>query len=368
MAAPATAQATRGGLWAGVMVLGFGAVVVMLLLYLAGFFSPKIKATTAAGLSTTSRPAATCCVKLVEMPVVESAVGSIRAVHETTLAAKLTARVTRMELKAGQTVHAGDLLLQLDDRDIRAKQLQAQAGLAAAEAQLKQAQIDEKRVADLIKAAAANQQEYERVETALRYAEAEVQRNRETLNEAVAVMDYATITAPFDGLVVDKRVDVGDTVIPGQVLAALYDPSRMQLIATVRESLALRLQLGQTLGVQVDALGKSWEGEVSEIVPESLSASHSFQVKVTGPCPPGIYPGMFGRLLIPNGQEQVVLLPVRAVRQVGQIELVDVVTPAGTERRAVRSGRTFMEDVEILAGLKPGECVAGDAVSAPEGD
>jgi hypothetical protein len=97
---------------------------------------------------------------------------------------------------------------------------------------------------------------------------------------------------------------------------------------------------------------------VSEIVPEAQSASRSFQVKVTGPCPTGIYSGMFGRILIPLDEEEVLVIPREAVRHVGQLELVEVVDRGLAARRAIRTGRTFGEDVEVLSGLREGEKVA----------
>ena len=102
---------------------------------------------------------------------------------------------------------------------------------------------------------------------------------------------------------IDKKVDVGDMVTPGQMLVTLFDPKQMQLVASVRESLTRQLQVGQDIGVQVEGLNKQCSGTVSEIVPEAQSASRTFQVKVTGPCPAGIYSGMFGRILIPLEEE-----------------------------------------------------------------
>ena len=60
-------------------------------------------------------------------------------------------------------------------------------------------------------------------------------------------------------------------------------------------------------------------------MPEAQSDSRTFQVKVTGPCPPGIYSGMFGRFLIPLDDEEVLVIPGQAVRHVGQLDMVDVV-------------------------------------------
>ena len=148
-----------------------------------------------------------------------------------------------------------------------------------------------------------------------------------------ATLDWATIRSPIDGTVIDKKVDVGDMVTPGQMLVTLFDPKRMQLVASVRESLTRRLQVGQSIGVQVEGLDKQCSGTISEIVPEAQSASRTFQVKVTGPCPPGIYSGMFGRILIPLEEEQVLVIPRRRCGSVGQLELVDVVEDGRVSRR-----------------------------------
>lgn len=147
-------------------------------------------------------------------------------------------------------------------------------------------------------------------------------------------------------------------VTPGKVLLTLYDPTRMQLVASVRESLTRRIAVGQSIYVQVDALNKQCKGLVSEIVPEAESASRTFSVKVTGPCPPGIYTGMFGRLLIPLDDEEVIVVPRSVVRRIGQLTIVDVADGEVLRRRAVQLGRTFEEKVEVLSGLRVGERVA----------
>jgi multidrug efflux pump subunit AcrA (membrane-fusion protein) len=131
----------------------------------------------------------------------------------------------------------------------------------------------------------------------------------------------------------------------------------MQLVASVRESLEQRLQVGQSIGVQLEKFNKQCKGTISEIVPEAQSASRSFQVKVTGPCPPGIYSGMFGRILIPLEEEDVLVIPRRAVQNIGQLELVEVVDHGQVARRSIRTGRTFDDDVEVLSGLQEGEQV-----------
>jgi RND family efflux transporter MFP subunit len=336
----------------------FAIGVTTLLLWLAGKFAPKVPvspdAARTAGGQVSGRVVP---VRRAPIPLVETAVGTIRPVHETTIGSKLLARIVEVNLKAGQSVKTDEVLVRLDDTDLRAKLRQAEAALNSAEAARVQAEADANRAASLLKSNAISRQDYERAKTAVKSADAEKNRAQEAINEIKATLDWATIRSPMNGLVIDKKVDVGDMVTPGQQLATLLDPKRMQLIASVRESLAHRLKAGQTIEVAIENISKRCSGTISEIVPEAESASRAFQVKVTGPCPEGVYSGMFGRILIPLDEEQVLLIPRQALQSVGQLDLVRVVEGGRASRRAVRVGREFGSEIEILSGLQEGEQV-----------
>ncbi len=225
------------------------------------------------------------------------------------------------------------------------------------------AESELRRLTPLRKQNAASANEFIRAETAVKTADADAQRAGQAVLEAKSLLEYATVKSPLDGIVVDKKVDVGDTVLPGQVMAKVYDPTSMQLVASVRESLTQRLRVGQPIGVRVDVLAKTCQGKVTEIVPESETGSRTFQVKVSGPCPPGIYSGMFGRILIPLDEEEVLVVPQEAVRRVGQLELVEVADAGVVQRRAVRTGRLIDGRCEVLSGLRPGEEVVVPAAA-----
>ena len=341
-----------------VVLLCFTAVVVIPILWLAGKFSPKVPMDPAVSPATQSDVAGRVVpVRVIIRPLSESAVGTIRAVHKTTIGSKLLSRVVEVNLKAGGKVRKGDILIRLDDSDLRARLQQANAAVASAEAVRTQAIADERRYAQLVKSRTISREEYDRVVATLQSAEANLRRAQAAVRETQATLDWATIRSPINGVVIDKKVHTGDMVTPGQQLVTLFDPTQMQLVASVRESLAHELQLGQSIDVQIKGLRKRCSGKISEIVPEAQSASRSFQVKVTGPCPPGIYTGMFGRIFIPLADEQVLVIPRRAVQSVGQLQLVDVFDDGKAARRAIRTGRTFGDDIEVLSGLHKGEQV-----------
>jgi RND family efflux transporter MFP subunit len=331
--------------------------VVVIMMWLMGVFGEKVD--TAQHEAYPARPVGQTPLATVEnvaVPRVESAVGSVEPVHRTAVASKLLATVTEVNITAGQRVEKGDVLVRLDDADLKARVEQAAAAVSSAEAAREQAQVEYDRVEKLRQQGAATPIEMERVDTALKSARAELKRAQEAKKEAETILSYATILSPIDGVVVDKEVEPGDTVSPGQVVANLYD--RMQLVARVRESLKSRLEVGQSIKVEVEALGHACEGKISEIVPEAESASRTFSVKVTGPCPPGVYPGMFGRLQIPLGEEHILMIPQQAVAHVGQLNIVEVARGDTLHRRAVQLGRRIGDRVQVLSGLREGERVA----------
>ena len=340
-----------------VLAVVMTAGVAMLLLVLAGVFKPKVPAEPSAAHQATVSDLPLAEARLIRRPRYESAVGTVRAVHEAAVASKLLAKVVEVKVKAGQAVTRDEILVRLDDSDLQARLKQAEAALAAARATQERTDTEYQRAQRLIGSRAISQAEFDQAASTWRSATAELERAQQTVREAKVVLDYATVRAPITAIVIDKRVEAGDTVGPGQVLLTLYDPTRMQMVVSVRESLAQRLTVGQKIPGRLEAFKRDCEATVSEIVPEAQAASRSFTVKVTGPCPPGVYSGMFGRIFIPLEDEEVVVVPAAAVVKVGQLDMVDVAVDGRVRRRSVQLGRKLDQDYEVLAGLTASEKV-----------
>ena len=199
----------------------FLVVVSLLIMGLAGVFHPKIGQAehgvpAAEFRALGERPVAEA--RLVTMPVVETAVGTISAVHETTIAAKILARVMEVNVSAGEQVEKGAVLVQLDDEDLRARLEQAKAAVASATAARDQAQVEFDRISQLYQAQNAARIEFERAQTELKTTSSELQRSQQSKQEIAAILEYATIRSPMKGTVVDKLVEVGDIATPGQPL------------------------------------------------------------------------------------------------------------------------------------------------------
>jgi RND family efflux transporter MFP subunit len=342
------------------VALAFTAGVTGMLLQLSGLFKEKVPPAGGAAAVGRELPAdaEVVAVRRISRPRYESAVGTVKPAHEVGVASKILAVIEQVRVTAGQAVRTGQMLVVLDDAALAARMAQAKAAAEAAGAAAERARQDLGRAERLRAQNVVTQAELDAARAAAKSTEADRMRAVQAVEEARVMLSYAQLASPIDGIVVDKRADAGDTAVPGQVLVTLYDPSHMQMVASVREGLATKLTVGQEVPATLENLGLECHATVSEIVPESQAASRSFLVKVTGPCPPGVTSGMFGRIAVPLEDESLLVVPQRAIRRVGQLTMVDLVRDSRTVRRAVRLGREIDGDWEVLAGLADGDRVA----------
>jgi len=342
-------------------VLRIFLVVLMLgglsafMMWMAGAFNETITPGELAAAEPASNRA-TVVVRPVEQPVFEQATGTLRPDEETFLSSRITARILSIAVREGDTVEAGDVLVELQQRDLLAQVSQAEEEVASARATLIEAERDFARTAELLEVGASSASEYDRAETRLANARAALQGASDAVDEAQARLSYATVASPLAGRVAERRADPGDTATPGAPLLNLYNPATLRLEANVRESLALGLSQDQMLRVTIDAAGLDFEAPVDEIVPLANAASRTVLVKVQVPESARVYPGMFGRLRIPLGTESMLYVPEEAISRIGQLEFVRVAGPEGPERRFIRTGKPHpAQGVPVISGLREGD-------------
>ncbi|RMG15029.1 MAG: efflux RND transporter periplasmic adaptor subunit [Planctomycetota bacterium] len=335
----------------GLAALGVAAMA-LLMAWLAGAFREKVAPRERGALPPPPAGVPMHAVREVEVPHVREVTGTIAAEHETVVAAELLGRVAFVDANPGERVEAGHVLARLDPAEYRAR-------LEQAEALLKQAEDHYQRTRKQHAAQTASESQLVQAQTALEAARARVR-------EARTILDKTVIRANAPGVVIERLVEVGDTVTPGRPLVRLYD--RLQLVAVVPESLQPFLRVGQAVQVRVDALGPdACEGTVAEIVPEAQALARAFRVKVTGPCPPGLIPGMFGRMSVPLGTRRELRVPLGAVRRVGQVAMVYRALPGGALlRQFVRLGERRGDEVVVRSGLAAGDRVVADVARLQE--
>ena len=187
------------------------------------------------------------------------------------LSARLPAYIRKVHVTAGDSVSKGQVLVSLDDRELKEK-------LAAAEAQLRQATIEYDRARTLKSAKATTDQALVAARAAFQAAQAQVQGIK-------VMLSFTEIISPLDGKVTDRRIEAGDLANPGQPLLTVYDPLHMRVEAPVPLRLADKLKKGQEVEVELERPAKTLKGRVSEVVAEVDPASRTPGGQ--GAAPPG---------------------------------------------------------------------------------
>jgi RND family efflux transporter MFP subunit len=174
-----------------------------------------------------------------------------------------------------------------------------------------------------------------------------------------AQLGWSKVTAPFAGVVVEKKADAGGMAMPGMPLVLLEDTRSYRIEAAVPETQLSSVRVGTRVEVTLDsAPGKSYAAVVSEIVPSVDPGSRTFTVKAALSAP-DLRSGLFGRVRVPAGKAPAVTVPRAAVVSRGGFDALFVVTPDNVARLAmVKTGATHGDRVEILSGVDPGARVA----------
>ncbi len=334
------------------------AIIALLLMiaWMAGLFVEKIPP----GMNVTA-PANTgepVAVEALEVTITEKVPASVEAAQATLISSRLLARIVSIKVRAGDSVSRGDLLLELENSDIRAQVQQAEAYIRSTTARLNEARQNLGRVKELQAGGVMSVADLDKATAIHDTLLADLSGAKQALEEARTALDFTEIKAPFDGRVVDRFAEPGDTAQPGSKLLALYNPLSLRVEAQVREVLALGLEVGQVLQVEIPSVQKVFDAVIEERVPAADPGSRSFLVKAGMAFDNRLLPGMYARLLVPAGTGKQLLIPADRVVHVGQLDLVWVYEDGQSYRRFVRIGQVVQNDqVEIVSGLAEGELV-----------
>jgi RND family efflux transporter MFP subunit len=228
--------------------------------------------------------------------------------------------------------------------EISARQAQAQA-------QLDQANHDLARERELLPKHASTADLVRNLETRVALSTAQVR-------EAEAMLGYAVIRAPFDGVIARKFVEAGDLASPGAPLLEIEGTDGFQVEAGIPDSLVAALPVGATADLAIASAGPTFAAPLAELSSAADANAHTVTAKFTIPAGIAVRSGQFARVQVPGVSTRMLLVPPAAVAQIGQMERVFVV---GEGRRAVlrlvKTGAAHGDRVEILAGLDDGEQV-----------
>lgn len=337
-------------------------ILLMMVAWMAGLFDEKVQPGLNDPITNGVDRSDVVVVKAQALTIYEPVPASVEAKFATLISSRLLARITDVHARAGDSVKAGQVLVSLEKSDLLAKTEQAKENSRAVEARLTEAKQNLKRIEKLNeqRLVALADLDKARANEAALMAELALAKQQE--QEAATALSYTDIRSPIDGRLVDRFAEPGDTATPGTPLLSLYNPLSLRIETHVREQLALSLEIGQALDVNIPSLNKQVAAVIEEIVPAADTGSRSFLVKARIDYQESLLPGMYARVLIPSRVENTIIIPKNRVVQAGQLDLVWVEQDDHVYRRYIRLGKTFnsdnadeVETVEVLAGLSEGD-------------
>jgi RND family efflux transporter MFP subunit len=283
----------------------------------------------------------------------------VEAERQAVLSVPVQGAVVELARRAGDPVRAGQLILRVDARAAAQGVQVAGAQAEAARATLKLAQRELARQQQLFQQGFISRAALDQAEAQAQATQAQAQ-----LSAAGAAHTQAglhELRAPFDGVLAELSVTLGDLAMPGRPLATVVDPGRLRvavqvplsrLEAALREPAQLRIELpsaGNRLIVPTRV----------ERLPLVDAASHTVTLRLELPAASGAAPGQFARVLIPKaGESPSLRVPGSALIRRGELDAVFVLGPQGQPLlRQVRVGPTVGGEVEILAGVAVGDRV-----------
>ncbi len=324
--------------------------------------------------------------------------GTVVPYQEVTLAAQLPGRVVMLAGKEGDQFDKDAVLARLDDNELRAQHQAAMSALRDAEVAMQTAGIQYNRELIAPNRGSPGQfggmgmptmmdqmftrpfgnmmgmgNPYVERGADLWQQGAQIEQARNShlraqaqLREIGAKFRDAQSVAPFDGVITNKLVEVGDTVQPGQPLLEFADTEYLQVRVEIPARLMPGIREGMVVRAKLDVGDRAVNARVAQIFPLADPERHTVRVKFDLPTAAPAAPGMYAEVMVPDVNapvRQVLVIPVAALKQRGSLPMVEVARDEGRkELRIVRLGEYLDPyNVTVLSGLQPGDLVYVDS-------
>jgi membrane fusion protein (multidrug efflux system) len=271
--------------------------------------------------------------------------GSLLAAEQVDIYPEISARIIQLNIREGQPVAKGALLVKLFDQDLRA---QLQKLLALAD----NARRTEERNKQLLAKGGISQQEFDIATTNLRSSLADIDLVKANLLRT-------EIRAPFSGVIGLRNVSAGAVVSPNTLIARLQQISSLKLDFSIPEKYGSAVRTGSTISFQVDGSDKAGQGSVYAIEPGVEEQTRNLRIRARVNNTSARYrPGTFARVTLTIQNERSLVVPTQAVIPQTRTNQVIVINNGKAQFKDVKTGLRTAGTIQILSGLAAGDTVA----------
>lgn len=292
--------------------------------------------------------------------------GVVEAVRQSTIAAQVAGRIIVLNVKAGDTVKSGQLLVQIDPRSAVQVEAASQSQVREAQANLANAKASFERSKQLAAQKFISQAALDQAQA--QYLAAQAQASAAIANAGVSATSksYTTVVAPYDGVVASTDVQVGDMASPGRSLITVFDPKALRVTATLAQAVLARADLAAPVAIEIPSLKRWLTALRVTVIPVADVRTHTTQVRLDLPESAGLMPGQYARAAIVTGHAKALTIPEAAVLRRSEVTAVYVLDANGkAQLRQVRLGEPAGNGfVEVVAGLNAGDRVSLEPVRA----
>jgi RND family efflux transporter MFP subunit len=306
-------------------------------------------------------------VELREIELTYSAEAVVEAVRQSTVAAQIAGRVVELRFDVGDFVRKGEVIVRIDERSAGQAVAASEAQVNEAQAALGNARAQYERSKQLLAQKFISAAALDQSEAAYKAAQARVAALLAGAGQAATERSFATIVAPYSGVVSARHIELGEMATPGRPLMTGFDPATLRVVATVPQAQVAAVQAAGKARIEVPSLGRWVDVKQLTLVPSADPRTHTTRVRLELPEQVrGVYPGVYARAHFVTGKAPKLLVPRAAVVRRSEVTAVYVLDEGGRPLlRQIRLGSAGDErSVEVLAGLKPGERVALEPVKA----
>lgn len=286
--------------------------------------------------------------------------GEVRGRYEAQLAFQASGKISKRNVELGTTVNPGDVLLEIDTKDIQQTVTITSAQVASAQSQLKLAETNLERYRMLYEQGAVSKAQLDQYQNAYEVASAAVRQASAQYNQGANQLSYTSLVADTAGVIASINAEAGQVVSAGQPVVTLVKDGEREIEINVPESRMDELRKAQDVLITFWALpGVTTKGKVREISPVADKISRTYKARISILTPPaGMNLGMTASVTVVNpGQQQAVYIPLSAIYQTGSAPNVWVVRDGAVSLQPVKLGSFGEEKVQVLEGLRGGEVI-----------
>jgi membrane fusion protein (multidrug efflux system) len=289
--------------------------------------------------------------------------GTVQAVSQATVRAKLSAEVRRVLVREGDRVVAGQTVAEFDTSQLLVQRAERNAALESARAQLAQAERSRAANAQLVKQNFISQNAFDTADAAYRAQAAAVEAAQAQLAQTELLLKDAVVRAPISGLIARRHVQSGEKVSFDAPLLVIVDLAQLEVVVQAPVSDIGQIARGTAAAVEVEGVAQRFSGKVERINPSAEPGTRtiSFYVPLAN-ADALLKAGMFARVRLQlGGSAEVPALPLAAVRTENGVTFVWVIDGEKLARRTIETGRRDEQAqwVEVRSGVAGTDRVLG---------